>query len=112
MQTNTGEATRFLNFIFRNCPDGSRNINIRSKNSNGDVRSIFISVDHIEEIPALLTDDSDWWSGIALRNGDDGTKGEISLIPALHLDHIGWIWNRHLSLLLDQVDSFCWHERR
>jgi replicative DNA helicase len=89
MQNNTGEATRFLNCIFRNCPDGSGNINLRCKDSNGKVHSSFISVDNIEDISSILSNDndSDWWFAIALRNGHKGTKEGISLIPALHLDH-------------------------
>jgi hypothetical protein len=81
------EATTFLNFIFRNCPDGTGNINLRHKDPAGKVRDIFISLDHIEEIPPLLSDDSDFWFGVALRNGNNGKREGISLIPAFHLDH-------------------------
>ena len=89
MQNNTGEATRFLNCIFRNCPDGSGDINLRRKDPDGTVHQNFISVDHIEDIPTILSNNnsSDWWFGVALRNGNDGTKKGISLIPAIHLDH-------------------------
>ena len=89
MQNNTDEATRFLNFIFRNCPDGSGDINLRDKGPNGEVHSSFISIDHIEDIQSILSNNinSNWWFGIALRNGHKGKKEDISLIPALHLDH-------------------------
>ncbi len=89
MQIDTDESIRFLNFIFKNCEDGSGNINLRCKDPSGRVHSTFVSVDHIEEIPSILSkqSDSDWWFGPALRNGNNGKKEGISLMPAVHLDH-------------------------
>ncbi len=84
------EAIKLLNLLFSNCSDDTGNINLRYKHpKEKEAHNQFIGVNHIEQIPDIIKrrTNVNWWYGIALRKGYDGTKEGICLIPAVHLDH-------------------------
>ena len=86
---NTSEhpSIPFLKHWFKNCEGGT--INLRFFGGDGYPKNEFIDLNNIEGVPEILArhNTQDNYFGAALRNGNDGTKEGISLIPGVWFEH-------------------------